>query len=249
MTGFHDPETLFAAVSNGDPAARERAILNHVPLVRSIARRHLRPPETLDELVQVGTVALIGAVDRYDPRRGGSFASFAVPTITGEIQRHYRDRVGVVRLPRSVVEARHAAVAATDALRQDAGHDPDAGEIAGATGLSTAQVREALAAPGISRPLPYWAEDGGEDAPAGRLGDDDPGYLAAEARADLSDAVAALPAREQTILQLRYREDLTQTEIADRVGVSQMHVSRLLRRAIGVLRDDLGVETAGAAAT
>ncbi|MEQ8834055.1 MAG: sigma-70 family RNA polymerase sigma factor [Miltoncostaeaceae bacterium] len=245
MAGFHDPETLFAAVAEGDPAAREDAIMRHIPLVRSIARRHLRPPETLDELVQVGTIALIGAVDRYNPHRGASFASFAVPTISGEIQRHYRDRVASVRLPRSILDTRRAALAAADGLRAEGGRDPGSEEIARVVGVDHAAVREAIESASLARPVPYWGEDGHEESPA--LRPDDGDFRAAEARADLAGALASLPARERVILGLRFSRDLTQSEIAARVGVSQMHVSRLLRRAIGRLRERLGADDEEAA--
>lgn len=240
MAAFHDPEILFTEVAEGNPSAREQAILQHIPLVRSLARRQLRPPETLDELVQVGTVALIGAVDRYDRRRGGTFASFAVPTILGEIQRHYRDRVPTVRLPRSIHDTRRAALAAGEWLRAEGGHEPDAREIAAVVGVGAEAVREALAAGTAAHPVPYWDDDGTEAAAPG----DDGGevYRTALARADLDGALASLPARERLILGLRYHLDLTQSDIAQRVGVSQMHVSRLLRRAIGRLRERLGAE-------
>lgn len=239
MTRFHDSNSLFQAVARGDADAREEAILTHMPLVRSLARRHARSSEPVEDLEQVGTVALIGAVDRYDPRRGGSFVAFAVPTVTGEILRHHRDRAGTVRLPRSLGDARREVVASADRLRAEGGHEPSVAELSEDTRLETSRVREALRAPDIARPMPYWGEDDGAD-PSERLGSEDAGFAAAEARADLDQAMGVLPARERMILQLRYRADLTQSEIAERVGVSQMHVSRLLRRAIARLGEHMG---------
>ncbi|MEQ8833280.1 MAG: sigma-70 family RNA polymerase sigma factor [Miltoncostaeaceae bacterium] len=248
MTRFPDSTSLFEAVARGDREAREAAILAHIPLVRSLARRHARSAEPVEDLEQVGTVALIGAVDRYDPRRGGSFVAFAVPTVTGEILRHHRDRAGSVRLPRSLGDARREVIASADRMRSEDGHEPSVSDLSRDTRLAAETVREALDAPDISRPLPYWGDEG-DAGPSERVGGDDDGFAAAEARIDIEEAMEVLPARERRILHLRYREDLTQSEIAERVGLSQMHVSRLLRRAVATLGERLGAgrEAVGAA--
>lgn len=238
MARFHDPRLLFLAVSDGDPEAREQAILDHMPLARSLARRHARASESLDDLMQVATVALIGAVDRYDPARGRSFASFAVPTIAGELRRHFRDRVGAVRLPRSVTDTQRIVAAEIDQLRAENGHEPTLGEVASETRIAPSRVREALSASRATQPLPL-GEDLDGDQGGVRFGVEDTGYEAAEARADLADAMGELPARERLILHLRFRDDLTQAQIAERVGVSQMHVSRLLRTTVASLREEL----------
>lgn len=237
MNPLPDSESAFAAIRAGDRAARERLILAHIPLVRALARRHPRGAEPLEDVVQVGVVGLIKAVDRYESGRGGAFVTFAVPTVLGEIRRHFRDRAALVRLPRAVVEARPRVRMAVDGLAASRARMPEVGEIAAETGLEDALVREVLAA-AAARTVPLVDErDDDESVPAARIGVEEPGYPAAEARADLASALGVLPVRERVILHLRFEHDLTQCEIAERVGISQMHVSRLLRRALERLGD------------
>jgi RNA polymerase sigma-B factor len=218
---------------------RERLIVEHLPLVRGLARRYANRGEPLDDLAQVGTIGLIKAIDRFDPSRGVKLSSFATPTILGEIRRHFRDRSWTVRVPRGIQEARAQITHAVGELSAANGRSPSVREIAEATGLSTDDVLDALAAGSAQRPASLSAagadgEDDGEIAVA----TDDAGFEQAEARATLGAGLAGLPPRERVILHLRFEEGLTQSQIAERIGISQMHVSRLIRRAIESLRDD-----------
>jgi RNA polymerase sigma-B factor len=222
---------------------RERLILAHLPLVRSLARRYANRGEPLDDLVQVGTVGLIKAIDRFDPDRGKDLAAFAAPTILGEIRRHFRDRAWAVHVPRPLQEAHAAVAAAVDDLTARLGRSPSVAEIAAETGLDEETVLDAAAAGGAYRPVSLSAPRPGADdeAEASEQGEADAGYAVAAGRADLARGMRALPARERVILHLRFREDLTQSEIAARVGISQMHVSRLIQRALTRLRGAAGV--------
>lgn len=224
-----------------DAAERERLIMQHLPLVRGLARRYADRGEPLDDLVQVGTIGLIKAIDRFEPERGFKLASFATPTILGEIRRHFRDRSWTIRVPRGMQEARAQISHAVTVLSAENGRSPTVREIAESTGLSMDDVLDALAAGSAQRPGPLAApgSEGEEDAGA-VVGVEERGYEQAEARATLDAGLSALPARERVILHLRFEEGLTQSQIAERVGVSQMHVSRLIRRALDSLRESTG---------
>ncbi len=224
-----------------DAAERERLIMQHLPLVRGLARRYADRGEPLDDLVQVGTIGLIKAIDRFEPERGFKLASFATPTILGEIRRHFRDRSWTIRVPRGMQEARAQISHAVTVLSAENGRSPTIREISESTGLSMDDVLDALAAGSAQRPGPLAApgSEGEEDAGA-VVGVDERGYEQAEARATLDAGLSALPARERVILHLRFEEGLTQSQIAERVGVSQMHVSRLIRRALDALRESAG---------
>lgn len=219
--------------------------MQHLPLVRALARRYADRGEPLDDLVQVGTVGLIKAIDRFDPQRGTALASFATPTILGEIRRHFRDTSWAVHVPRGVTEARARVAHAVDELTAEQGRSPSVRQVAARTGLSEDDVLDTLAAGAARRTVPLEASgpDDDDDGPAATVGAHDPGFGVAEAHADLDHRVARLDDRERIILHLRFTEDLTQSEIAERVGISQMHVSRLIRRAIDTLRDDDGPRT------
>jgi RNA polymerase sigma-B factor len=224
-----------------DAAERERLIMQHLPLVRGLARRYADRGEPLDDLVQVGTIGLIKAIDRFEPERGFKLASFATPTILGEIRRHFRDRSWTIRVPRGLQEARAQISHAVTELSAENGRSPTVREIAESTGLSMDDVLDALAAGSAQRPGPLAApgSEGEEDAGA-VVGVEERGYEQAEARATLDAGLSELPARERVILHLRFEEGLTQSQIAERVGVSQMHVSRLIRRALDSLRASAG---------
>lgn len=224
-----------------DAAERERLIMQHLPLVRGLARRYADRGEPLDDLVQVGTIGLIKAIDRFEPERGFKLASFATPTILGEIRRHFRDRSWTIRVPRGMQEARAQISHAVTELSAENGRSPTVREIAESTGLSMDDVLDALAAGSAQRPGPLAApgSEGEEDAGA-VVGVEERGYEQAEARATLDAGLSELPARERVILHLRFEEGLTQSQIAERVGVSQMHVSRLIRRALDSLRASAG---------
>jgi RNA polymerase sigma-B factor len=230
------------------PAQRERLIVEHLPLVRGLARRYADRGEPLDDLVQVGTIGLIKAIDRFDPSRGYKLASFATPTILGEIRRHFRDRSWTVRVPRGIQEARARIARAVDDLAAQNGRSPSVREIAEAADLSMDEVLDALAAGSAQRPAPLSPPGGEGDEDDGiAVGVEEPGYERAEARATLDPGLASLPARERVILHLRFEEGLTQSQIASRIGISQMHVSRLIRRAIEALRERAGDDGGGAA--
>jgi RNA polymerase sigma-B factor len=220
-----------------DAATRERLIVEHLPLVHGLARRYADRGEPLDDLVQVGTIGLIKAIDRFEPERGFKLASFATPTILGEIRRHFRDRSWTIRVPRGLQEARARISHAVTDISARNGRTPTVREIAGDTGLTVDDVLDALAAGSAQRPgrLAGPGSEGEEDGGA-VVGVIDAGYDQAEARATLDAGLSALPARERVILHLRFEEGLTQSQIAERIGVSQMHVSRLIRAALDTLR-------------
>ena len=219
-----------------DAHVRARLIEDHLPLVRSIAGRYAGGAEPLEDLVQVGSVGLIKAVDRFEPERGSSLAALARPAIEGEIRHHLRDRTPLVRVPRGVRELDARVRDAETALGAGAGRAPDAGELADAVGAPLAAVTEAL----LAR----------RAATGGRLPDvAAPEQAAAEDRVALAQAWTGLTERERTLLSLRYAEDLSQAEIARRVGSSQASVSRLLAAALEKLQMAMGPVAAGAAAT
>ena len=173
---------------------RERLIVEHLPLVRGLARRYANRGEPLDDLVQVGTIGLIKAIDRFDPSRGVKLSSFATPTILGEIRRHFRDRSWTVRVPRGIQEARAQITHAVGELSAANGRSPSVREIAGATGLSTDDVLDALAAGSAQRPASLSAAGAdGEDEGEIAVATDDPGFEQAEARATLDAGLAGLP--------------------------------------------------------
>jgi RNA polymerase sigma-B factor len=224
-----------------DAAERERLIVEHLPLVRGLARRYADRGEPLDDLVQVGTIGLIKAIDRFEPERGFKLASFATPTILGEIRRHFRDRSWTVRVPRGIQEARAQISHAVGVFSAEKGRSPSVREIAEQTGLPLDDFLDALAAGSAQRPAPLATGSGDAEEDVGiSVGVDEEGYAAAEARATIDAGLAELPARERIILHLRFEEGLTQSQIAERVGISQMHVSRLIRRALETLRENAG---------
>ena len=235
--------------ATGDPRLLELLGERFLPLARQIARRHQRPGEPLDDILQVACLALVKCLERFDPDRGVAFSSYAVPSIVGEIKRHYRDRTWAVRVPRDLQELALRVERTADAVTRDLGRAPSVGEIAQRLDTDEEHVLEALQAAGAHRAESLEAPRPGiADGEGGTLGDTvgerDDGYTAAERRADLDRLVAGLSAQERDVLRLRFREDLTQAEIGRRIGVSQMQVSRLQRQALGRLRALAGVERA-----
>jgi len=235
-----------AALPEGHPsraALRERVIEQLLPLARHLARRFRDRGEPYDDLVQTAMIGLIKAVDRFDPSHGTDFAGFAVPTIIGEIKRHFRDRTWSVRVPRRLQELRLSINEANTALTQSLGRSPTVAQVAERLGITEDEVLEGLegarAYKATSLSTPVGGEAGSADL-GDLLGDDDPGYATVEARATLTKVLRTLPDREREIVVLRYCGNLTQQQIADRVGVSQMHVSRLLTKTLARLRDELG---------
>ena len=225
--------------STGDPAARDAVIERFLPLARQLARRYERRDEPIDDLVQVASMGLVKAVERFDPTRGIAFSSFAVPTILGELKRYFRDVGWAVHVPRSMQERALEVNRAVSELSRSLGRSPTTAEVADATDLTHEEVLEALEAATAYDSVPLEAprsDDGDEVGVVERLGAEDPGYELAEYSATLAPELRALPKRDRLVLHLRFVEDLTQSEIAERIGVSQMHVSRLIRAALTKVR-------------
>ena len=209
-----------------------------LPLVRRLARRYQRGGEPLDDLVQVGCVGLVKAIDRFDLERTTSFASFAVPTILGELKRHFRDHGWAVHVPRGMQERVLRVENTSAALSRQLGRAPSVEEIGVALGIPVEEVLEAKEAGAGYEAMSLDAPRPGEDEGAltDTMGAWDMRLDLIDERSAIGPALAALPDREREILSLRFAEDLTQQEIAERIGVSQMHVSRLLRRSLTRLR-------------
>jgi RNA polymerase sigma-B factor len=225
---------------HGDPAAREALVQRFLPLARQLARRYQRGGEPLDDLIQVASLGLLKAIDRFEPDRPTAFSSFAVPTILGELKRHFRDRGWSVRVPRDLQEMSVRVDRVAEAMARQLGRAPTPAEIAEEIGTTTERVLEAREAAGAYRAvsLDRPREDDEEgDGMAETLGIEDPGFGLAEDAATVERLMSVLSDREREVLRLRFAEDLTQSEIGARVGVSQMHVSRLIRQAIARLRD------------
>ncbi len=227
-----------------DHAARAEAVARMLPLARALARRYANRGEPLDDLEQVASVGLLKAIDRFDVTRDVKFATFAVPTIAGELKRHFRDRGWMLRVPRDVQELNARLGRVRDRVTRELGRSPTLRELAAAAGADEEQAVEALGARNAYRTLSLDvpADDGAE--PADVLGSADEGFERAEERAVLDHGLAALPPREREIVHLSFYEGLSQREIAARVGISQMHVSRLIRRSIETVRIRCGVARA-----
>jgi RNA polymerase sigma-B factor len=218
---------LFARLrADGDPLARETLVERYLPLARRLARRYQHTDEPTDDLVQVASIGLIKAVDRFDSSREVMFSSYAVPTILGELKRHFRDRTWSVRVPRDLQELALRVDQTVTRLSSGRRRAPSVSEIA-----RTVEVYRAssLDTPRVAR------EEDGESVAEGIGGEDD-GFRRAEERATLEPLLARISERERTVLHLRFDTDLTQAEIGERIGVSQMQVSRLIRQALSRLR-------------
>jgi RNA polymerase sigma-B factor len=221
------------------PEAREELITSHLALAQQLARRFLHRGEPLEDLVQVASVALVKSVDRFDPDRGVDFPAFATRTIIGELKRHFRDKGWAVRASRRVQELYLELGHATSSLVQQLGRSPTVAELAEATGASEEAVLEAIEAGQGYRAASIDATESEDDPLAARLGASDANFDSVEDRVILGPALATLPAREQSILRMRFVDGLTQSEIAVAVGVSQMHVSRLLSSSLEKLREGI----------
>jgi len=223
----------------GDRRLRDELVEDHAPLAHFLAGRFANRGESRDDLVQVALVGLFKAVERFDPDRGLQFSTFATPTILGELKRHFRDRGWAVRVPRRVQELHLQLGRVVSALGQEEGRSPTPAEVAARAGVSEEAVLEAMEAGSLYRLVSLDGsitpdDEGGELASC--LGDDDPEFERIEHRAEIAELLAVLPERERRIVELRFFESMTQSEIAERVGVSQMHVSRLLGRSLARLR-------------
>ena len=240
---------LFARLRDErDPVDRDAVVERFMPLARQLAARYQRPEEPVDDVFQVACFGLVKAVDRFDADRGVAFSSYAVPTITGEIKRHFRDRAGAVRVPRDLPEqALRVERVAADRTRE-LGRRPTVEEVAATMAIAVEDVLEALDAAAAYRatsldtPLAAGDEDAG-----GSLGDVvgtiDQGFVRAEQRAELGSLMRSLTRIERAVVRLRFEHDLTQSEIGGRLGISQMQVSRVLRRSITKLRTTADVAT------
>jgi RNA polymerase sigma-B factor len=232
---------LLERAHSGDQAARAALVDRFLPLARQLARRYQRGGELLDDLNQVASLGLLKAIDRFDPSRTTAFSSFAVPTILGELKRHFRDKGWSVRVPRDLQELAVKLDPTSEQLLRELGRAPTLGEVAtrlGTTVEFVLEAREAAAAyRAVSLDRPRDEDDDGADALGQSVGVDDPGFGVAEDAATVERLMRVLSDRERDVLRLRFVEDLTQAEIGARVGVSQMHVSRILRQAIARLRE------------
>jgi RNA polymerase sigma-B factor len=224
--------------SSRDPSLREQLVKTYLPLARTIARRYRSPRVPLEDLVQVAAIGLMKAIDRYDPARGVAFSSYAVPTMVGEVQRYFRDHTWGVRPPRDLQERAQRVLAANRTLSAELGRPPSAGEIAARLELLLEDVVEALQAcdardaASLDGPRTVGEETG---TFADTLGGEDAGYSRVEDAITAELLMRVLDARERKVIRLRFHEDLTQSEIGERIGCSQMHVSRLVRGAIAKL--------------
>ena len=225
---------------HGDRRLRDELVEEHAPLAHFLARRFANRGEPVDDLVQVALVGLLKAVERFDPERGLQFSTFATPTILGELKRHFRDRGWAVRVPRRVQELHLQLGRIVATLGQEHGRSPTPAEVAGRAGVSEEEVLEAMEAGSLYRLVsldgPATRDDDETSELVSCLGDEDGAFEQIEHRAELDDLLGALPDRERRIVELRFFDGMTQSEIAERVGVSQMHVSRLLARSLEMLR-------------
>ncbi|MEV0934039.1 RNA polymerase sigma factor SigF [Streptomyces phaeochromogenes] len=252
----HDPHdragarARFIELRKLDPAGpeyaelRNRLVRMHLPLVEHLARRFRNRGEPLDDLTQVATIGLIKSVDRFDPERGVEFSTYATPTVVGEIKRHFRDKGWAVRVPRRLQELRLALTTATAELSQRHGRSPTVHELAEKLGISEEEVLEGLESANAYSTLSLDVPDTDDESPAvaDTLGAYDEALEGVEYRESLKPLLEDLPPREKRILLLRFFANMTQSQIAQEVGISQMHVSRLLARTLAQLREKLLVE-------
>lgn len=242
--GHLDPDLAeFARLAPHDPrrrALRDRLAEAFLPVVEHLALRYRGRSEPMDDLVQVGAIGLLKALDRFDPELGSAFLSFAIPTITGEMRRYFRDRAWAIRVPRRLKDLQAPVREAVAALSGELGRAPRPSDVAERLGVDVEEVIEALRAQDAYRPSSLDALSGASDRPLGELiGQADAAIEQVEYRLALRRVLAELPERERTILVLRFFGDLTQTQIAERIGISQMHVSRLLSQTLAGLRKRL----------
>ncbi|WP_371599420.1 RNA polymerase sigma factor SigF [Streptomyces sp. NBC_00564] len=223
---------------------RNQLVRMHLPLVEHLARRFRNRGEPLDDLTQVATIGLIKSVDRFDPERGVEFSTYATPTVVGEIKRHFRDKGWAVRVPRRLQELRLALTTATAELSQLHGRSPTVHELAEKLGISEEEVLEGLESANAYSTLSLDVPDTDDESPAvaDTLGSEDEALEGVEYRESLKPLLEDLPPREKRILLLRFFGNMTQSQIAQEVGISQMHVSRLLARTLAQLREKLLVE-------
>jgi RNA polymerase sigma-B factor len=222
-----------------DRALRDELVAAHLGLAEYLARRFANRGEPLEDLIQVASFGLLKAIDRFDPERGVEFSTYATHTIVGEIKRHFRDKGWAIRAPRRMQELYLRLGKVVGALGQELGRSPTIAELAAEVAVSEEEVLEALEAGAAYRFASLDSPIGGEEEGqtlASRLGEEDPRFVDAESRATLLPLLEQLQPRERRIIQLRFFDGLTQSEIASQLGISQMHVSRLLARSVAQLR-------------
>jgi RNA polymerase sigma-B factor len=242
-----DHELLRRYHEDGDLSAREQLIEQHMSLVRSLARRYSYRGEQLEDLVQIGAIGLIKAIDRFDINRGVELTTYATPNIIGEIKRHFRDRGWSVRVPRGLQELNVQLSRLVEQLTVQLSRSPTIRELAEAAGVDEEEVLEALesgrAYSSVSLSSGTGGHEGDEELdPLETIGTEEHQYEVSEDRAVLAPGFRVLDDRERTILHLRFFEGLTQSQIAQKIGISQMHVSRLIRRSLEKIRDEIAAE-------
>jgi RNA polymerase sigma-B factor len=236
-----DRRLFMRFVDDHDPVDRDAIVERFLPLARQLAARYQRPEEPFDDVYQVACFGLVKAVDRFDVERGVAFSSYAVPTIMGEIKRHFRDRTWAVRVPRDLQELALRVDRVVAELTRELGRAPSVDEVAHAIDSNREDVLEAMQASTAYRATSLETpRAGGDNEPGDTLGDSigrvDDGFNRAEQRAVLHALMRSLTPREREVVRLRFEEDLTQAAIGERIGVSQMQVSRVLRQAVARLR-------------
>jgi RNA polymerase sigma-B factor len=235
---------------DGDLLAREQLVKRFLPLARHLAGRYSNgSADQLEDLVQVASFALVKAVDRYEGDRGAAFTSFAVPTVVGELRRHFRDSGWALHVPRRIQEQVLEVNRTVEQLRAELGRSPTPRQVADRVRVPVEEVLEAIQAGEayntVSLDAPLKVDNDGGATIADSIGESDGRLELAESRPALTGAIHALPERERAILRMRFAEDLTQAEIGERLGISQMHVSRLLRRALERMRTLIGPGPSG----
>jgi RNA polymerase sigma-B factor len=233
---------------DGDLSAREQLMVELLPMVRALASRYAGRGEPLEDLVQVGAVGMLKAIDRFDVDRGVALSTYAVPTVIGEIRRHFRDRAWALHLPRPVKELSLRLTRLVDELTAELGRPPTVTELAEAADADEEDVLVALDSSNAysTRSLDAPLESGGEESLRETLGTEESGYVEVEDASLVSAGLDALDERERRIVEMRFFDEMTQSQIAAELGISQMHVSRLLRRSLALMRgrlDDLAPES------
>ena len=246
MTPVDDRTLLRRYHEEGDLAAREQLIEQYMSLVRSLARRYSYRGEQLDDLVQIGAIGLIKAIDRFDVDRGVELTTYATPNIIGEIKRHFRDKGWSVRVPRGLQELNVQLSKLIEELTVELGRSPTIPELAKASNAEEEAVVEALesgrAYSSVSLSTGGGQDEEGELDPLESLGAEEPEYAVSEDRAVLAPGFRVLDERERRVLHLRFFKGLTQSQIAQQIGISQMHVSRLIRRSLEKIREEIAEE-------
>jgi len=245
-----EDRALFARyLDQRDPVDREMLVERFLPLARQLARRYQRPDEPFDDLFQVACLGLVNAIERFDLERDVAFSSYAVPTILGEIKRYFRDRTWSVRVPRDLQDLALKVERAVTALDLELHRKPTVDEIAAKVGAEEEAVLEALEASGAykatSLQSPWGADEDSGETLGDSIGVEEHGFAAAEDRATIERLMRVITPREREVLWLRFVADLTQAEIGEQVGVSQMQVSRILRQCVSRLRAYASVHEEG----